>query len=175
MSQNPVVQLLADRKRTRALKSTRISAEVIAELKEAIRLTPSCRNNQPWRFVFADSEQGREGLASAITGGNVAWASRAGLLVVGWAKAEDDCRSSGGREYYSFDLGMAAMNLMLAATYQGLSARPMAGFDPEVIRDLYGLQEANQPLVMVAIGEPDPDDEFLPESAKASGRKPSNT
>lgn len=146
--------------------------EIIDDLIEAVRLTPSCANKQPWRFIFAESPEERERIASAFTGGNVAWAPRGALIVCGYSRAEDDCRNDDGREYHQFDLGMATMNLMLAATSHGLVARPMGGFKPDVIRELYGLDPKDQPLVMVSIGLPGSSEEHVPEKYKGIEDRP---
>ena len=104
--------------------------------------------------------------------GNRQWASRAPLLVVAYSRREDDCILPDGRAYHQFDLGMAVMNLMLAATQHGLVARPMAGFEPEKAKLLFGLAEGEDPLVMLAIGHPSPDTDHLPDYAKELDKKP---
>ena len=126
---NPVIDLLHARFPGRSIARDPLDDGVVDELIEAARLAPSCRNFQPWRFLFLRSEDGLRRGGAALAEGN-AWATRAPLLVVATARREDDCHSPDGRDYYWFDVGMAVMNLMLAATARGLAARPMAGFDP---------------------------------------------
>ncbi len=172
VSADAVVELLRRRRATRAIDSEPLPEAVIQDLIEAIRLTPSCANRQPWRFIFAESEVERERISQTFTGGNLAWAPHAALIVCGFSRAEDDCRDQDGREYHQFDLGMATMNLMLAATNHGLVARPMAGFKPELIRELYGLDPEDQPFVMVSIGWPSDSEEHVPEKYKGSESKP---
>jgi len=92
--------------------------------------------------------------------------------VAAYSRAEYDCQLPDGRKYYRFDLGMAVMNLMLAATEHGLAARPMAGFDPVEIRKAFGLADADDLMVVVAVGRPDDGESHLPERYKGLGRKP---
>jgi nitroreductase len=172
MQNNPVLTLLNDRYKTRAISDEHIDDATVGELIEAIRLTPSCMNNQPWRYVFAESDDARAKISEAFTGGNVGWAPHAALIVVGYSRAEDDCQIKDGREYHQFDLGMATMNLMMAATHHGLAARPMAGFRPDVIRELYGLDDKDLPLVMVAIGKPGENEDHVPEKYRGNEDKP---
>jgi nitroreductase len=80
--------------------------------------------------------------------------------------------SSDGRAYYQFDLGMSAMNLMLAATHHGLVARPMSGFEPAKIRQLFGLDAEQQPFVMIAVGHPSSDESHLPDRHKGRDTRP---
>jgi glutaredoxin-dependent peroxiredoxin len=170
--ERPVTDLLRARHAGRAIDSRPLPEEVIADLVEAVRLTPSCSNNQPWRFLFLESPEARASGAQIFTGGNRAWAPRAPLIVVGYSKASDDCRNSDGRLYHQFDTGMAAMNLMLAATSHDLCARPMAGFDPARVRELFGLSAEDEPIVAIAVGYLSADESHLPDYYKGAETRP---
>ena len=75
-------------------------ARKVADLIEAVRLTPSCFNNQPWKYLFLESDESLEKGRQALSKGNFAWASRAPLLVIGYARRDDDCVLPEGRVYY---------------------------------------------------------------------------
>ena len=169
---NPIIQLLEARKASRSFSSKPLPPEALTEMAEAARLTPSCFNNQPWRFLFLESEPALEKGRHALTGGNRAWALKAPLLIIGYSRPQDDCRLKDGREYHQFDLGMSCMNIMLAATHQGLNARPLAGFDPEIIRTVFGLAPEYQPLVMIAVGYESSDESHLPANYRGLAGKP---
>lgn len=168
---NPVIDLLHARFPGRSIAPDPLEDAVVVELIEATRLTPSCRNLQPWRFLFLRSEEGLGHGQAALAEGN-AWACSAPLLVVATARREDDCHSPDGNDYYRFDVGMAVMNLMLAATANGLAARPMAGFDPGVIRDRFAMTPDVEPMVMIAVGRPSTDDSQLPEHHRGGHLRP---
>lgn len=165
-----ILELLHKRYATRAISSTALPREILDDLAEAARLTPSCYNKQPWRFLFVTSEAGRNKTVAALSPGNRPWAGRAPLLIVAFARAADDCQLPDGRQYYQFDLGMAVMNLILAATEHDLVARPMAGFDPAAVRRAFGLADADEPLVILAVGRPSEDESHLPERYKGLDR-----
>jgi nitroreductase len=167
-----LIGLLQGRHATRSISPSPLEEEIILELIEAARLTPSCFNNQPWRFLFLEGEQARAKGHEVLAGGNRQWASRAPLLVIGYSRKEDDCLLPDGRAYHQFDLGMSVMNLILAATQRDLVARPMAGFDPEKARVPFGLDESEEPLVMLSIGRPSPVTDHLPDYAKDLANKP---
>ncbi|MFH1010120.1 MAG: nitroreductase family protein [bacterium] len=169
---NPILSLLRARKATRAISQESLPENVIAELIEAVRLTPSCYNNQPWRFLFLESPDALAKGHEALSSGNRVWASRAPLLVVGYSRRDDDCVLPDGRAYHEFDLGLSVMNLMLAATHHDLVARPMAGFEPEKIKQLFELDADAEPLVMIAIGRPSDDESHLPDRYKDMDKKP---
>ncbi|MCB2210605.1 nitroreductase family protein [bacterium] len=172
MYDSPLLKLLDGRYATRAILPDPLPQDTVNALIEAIRLTPSCANKQPWRYLFVQSEEGLAKAREALTGGNRGWAITAPLLVIGYAKAQNDCQPGDGREYYHFDTGMSTMNLMLEATAHDLVARPMAGWKPEMIRKDFGLEDDDEPIVMVAIGKRNPDDSYVPDSYKGLDDKP---
>jgi len=169
---NPVVKLLNDRHAGRSIDVEALSDNVVEDLAEAARLTPSCFNNQPWRFFFLLGDEARAKGEQFLNKGNWQWAQRAPLLIIGFTRAEDDCRIDDGRDYHQFDLGMSVMNLMLAATAHDLVARPMAGFKPDVVRELFNLEADQQPLIAIAVGKPSDDVDHLPDYAKTKHLEP---
>ncbi len=167
-----IIEFLKARHATRSISPEPLDDDTIDGLTEALHLTPSCFNNQPWRFLFLQSEAARDKGAQMLSDGNRPWASRAPLLVIGYTRKEDDCVLPDGRAYHQFDLGMAVMDLILAATERGLVARPMAGFDPGKARELFGLEVDQEPLVMLAIGKPSLDEDHLPDHVKGLAKNP---
>ena len=171
--ENPVIGLLAARHGSRSFLPDPLPEEVVAELIEAIRLTPSCFNNQPWRYLFLASPEALEKGRRALSRGN-SWADRAPLLVVGYSRPEDDCVIPDGRRYHEFDLGMATMDLILAATARGLVARPFAGFSPAKLKELFPehIEGPARALVMLAVGRLSENEDHLPEEKKGLEQKP---
>ncbi len=169
---NEAVVLLQQRFATRAIEPRPLDEETVADLIEAARLTPSCSNNQPWHYLFLRGDEARTKGCACLSADNQKWACRAPLLIFGWSRLEDDCRSRDGKVYFQFDLGLSAMNLMLAATARGLAARPMAGFSEAKVREAFALPEGAQPLIAIAVGYPGDDDSHVPDYARGAGRKP---
>ena len=148
-----VLELLEGRKATRAIDQRSVESAKIDAILQAARLSASCANNQPWRFLVLTEpvplEKGRE----ALSRGNY-WAKTAPVLVFGYSKPDLDCQLSGERDYYLFDLGMAVQNILLQATELDLVARPMAGFSPDKVRQAFGLADEYRVMVAIAIGYP---------------------
>jgi nitroreductase len=149
-----ILDVLRDRKATRAIAEQPVEPEKVEAILKAARLSASCGNNQPWRFLVLNGddpqalEQGRE----ALSRGNY-WAKTAPVLIFGYSRPDLDCRIGGGaREYYLFDLGMAVQNILLQATELDLVARPMAGFAPRKVREAFGLDDEYKVMVAIAIG-----------------------
>lgn len=146
-----VLDLLRKRSAYRAIAPQPVERDKLQSMLEAAQLSASCMNNQPWRFLVLDEPDSLEKGRRALADGNY-WARTAPVLVIGLSRVDLDCRPADGREYYLFDLGMATQNLMLQATEFGLVARPMAGFQPAVIREEFNIPESYRILIVIAVG-----------------------
>ena len=146
-----VLDLLHRRKATRAIADRPLEDEKLDVILEAARLSASCANTQPWRFLVLTEpeplEKGREALAR----GNY-WAKTAPVLIFGLSKPDLGCVIAKVREYYKFGLGLAAQNILLQATELDLVARPMAGFSPSKVRAAFGIPDEYRVVVAIAIG-----------------------
>ncbi len=124
-----VAEAIASRRALRTLDTRPISDEILRELIEAMRLSASCNNNQPWRVVIARDNDSLSKVKSALSKGNV-WATRSPLIFVVAARPDDDCRLSDNRDYFLFSTGLAVGQMLLRATELGIIAHPIAGFNP---------------------------------------------
>ena len=85
-----VKEAIAKRRAYRSLDSVEISDELIYDLAESARLSPSCFNNQPWRYVFVYEKEMLKKMHEALSSGNI-WAHKASMIIVVLGKQEDDC------------------------------------------------------------------------------------
>lgn len=145
-------EALQRRRSLRSFAPIEISDTLLRHLVEAASLAPSCSNKQPWRYVFVRSAAGLAKVLPALAAGNATWAKRASLVVVVWSKPELDCQTPDGRAYYQFDTGMATGFLMLAAVEKNLVTHPIAGFDPEVVRQALGLDAGAKVITLLIAG-----------------------
>jgi len=152
-------ELVARRARC-SIAADPLPVEQIQRLLCASILAPSCANTQPWRIVAITGER-LPAVREALSEGNK-WATRAPLIVLMATKASLDMRLEAGRDYAYFDLGMAALALMLQATREGLYAYPIAGYTPSKVAKAAGLPEDFVPLSLIIVGKPG-DDSLLNE------------
>jgi len=136
----------------------------IDSLVEAMRLSASCFNNQPWRPIFVYGPEALPQVKAALSKGNE-WASKATLIIVVASKPPDDC-IIGDRQYFLFDCGLAIGQLVLRATEMGLIAHPIAGFSPKKSRELLGIPEEYTVITFVICGHPGTDDSLLSDKQK---------
>ncbi len=146
-----VKEAIEKRRAFRALGPVVITDGIITDLAASARLTASCFNNQPWRFVFARSKDSLLKMHGCL-GKNNDWVKNASLIIAAFAKKENDCVIK-EREYYLFDLGMAVSAMLLRATELGLVAHPIAGFDNENARKALGIPEGNLVIALLIVGK----------------------
>lgn len=157
----------------RSFLDKEVPQEVLNSLFEAARWAPSAANVQPWRFIFARTEEDRHTFLSFIDEGNVIWCSKAPVLVAILSKTT---RADGEKMNltHAFDTGAAWAFLALEAIRQGLHTHPMGGFDRDKAKDVLNIPEEYDVQAIVAIGYMGPKEnltESLQEREKPSGRK----
>jgi nitroreductase len=141
-----------------------VEEEKVRAMIEAMRLAPSCNNNQPWRLVVCSGSVLSK-VKECLNRGNV-WATAAPLIMVLAAKPSDDCRLNEGRDYYLFGCGMAVGQMLLQATELGLTAHPIAGYDPVMARVVLGIPNDYVVIAFIICGYPGEDDSLLSDRQK---------
>jgi len=137
---------------------------------EAVRLSASCFNNQPWRLVFVVGKESLDSVKEALAKGN-AWAKRASFIVAVIAKETDDCQLSDRRDYFLFDCGLAIGQMELMATELGLTAHPIAGYDPVKVKTALRIPDEYVVIALVVCGAPGGDDALLSGKQKAAEKE----
>ncbi len=154
-STNYVVHpLIEGRWSPRAFEEQQISEQQIRSIFEAARWSPSSRNEQPWRFIVANRlshPKVFKSILSALDEKNQAWAVRASVLAVSFAKKEFAHDSSENTHAW-YDVGLATAQLTLQASQYGISIHQMAGFDASKIREDFKVPDNYEPIVALAFG-----------------------
>jgi len=161
-----VVEAIHARRAKRTLQDKVVEDDKVDALVEAVRLSASCNNNQPWRIVICKGKEALAAVKSALSKGNV-WATRAPVIMVVSAKPVDDCQLPDRRDYFLFSSGLAIGQLEMRATELGLIAHPIAGFDPLKAKEVLGIPEEYVVITFVIIGYPGSDNSLLSDKQKA--------
>ncbi|MBT8140235.1 MAG: nitroreductase family protein [Gammaproteobacteria bacterium] len=104
-----------------------VDAQHLKAIFDAARWSPSCYNDQPWRFVTCTAQSHAKFL-SCLVEANQAWAANAPVL--GFAIARLHFSHNGKPNAHAvFDTGAAWMALNLQAHQFGYHAHGMAGVD----------------------------------------------
>ena len=137
----------------RAFLSDPIAEEDIKTIFEAAHWSPSCFNEQPWRFVYARQPDDLEKFRSVLNEANQSWANKAPLLVFAFSK-KNFSRNDKPNRYADFDTGAAWMALTLQANKLGLHTHGMGGYDQEKAFTVTGMDPDEYNVICaIAIGK----------------------
>lgn len=146
-----VIDAINARRAYRSLDPVKITPDLIQDLARCAQLAASCFNNQPWRFVFVYDPDQLVKMRQALTKGNE-WIHHASMIIAVFSKKEFDCAMKDGREFYLFDTGMAVATMILRATELGLIAHPIAGYKPDIVREILGIPAEMGIVTLVNVG-----------------------
>ena len=146
-----VKEAIESRRAYRSLDPVKITNELILDLGTAAQLSPSCFNNQPWKYVFIYDKAKLRELHEVLTKTNQ-WVKRASLIIAVFSNQKDDCNVA-ERNYYLFDTGMATAFLILRATELGLVAHPIAGFKEGKTKQILNIPNNMRLISLVIVGK----------------------
>ncbi len=138
---------IRSRRNVRQFADRPISGEHLDQILEAGRRSPSSRNSQPWDFVLVTARDQLQQLATVWVGaGHVAHCAAAVALIT----AADDSV----QQRSQFDLGQAAMSMLLAAAGLGIGGCHAGIGDQELCRRLLGLPPDRFCHFLISLGYP---------------------
>lgn len=160
--------LFVERWSPRALRKVEIPEAELRTIFDAARWSPSCYNEQPWRFVTSTSASFATFL-DLLVEANQGWARNAAVL--GFVFADKKFSRNGDDNALAvFDSGAAWMALTLQARQLGLYTHGMAGIAWDRAHAALGMDPEQYALCAgFAIGVLDTPD-GLPEPARAMER-----
>ena len=126
-----------------------LTAEQLVAVLEAARWAATWGHRQPVRFIVGrrDDETFTK-IADLLKRGN-SYAKAAGALILVCADEGEDERTA---RYAAVDAGAAIAQLTIEAVSRGLIAHPMAGFNADGARDVFGIPSGVRPIAVVAVG-----------------------
>jgi len=152
----PINDIFLKRWSPRAMSGEAITFEQLMTLFEAAHWAPSSYNGQPWRFIYAQRETPEwEKLFDVMVPFNQEWTKNAAALVVVISHNVFEYNGKPDRTH-SFVAGSAWENLALQATFMGLVAHAMEGFDYDRVKKDLNIPDDYTVEAMVAIGKPGP-------------------
>ena len=143
--------LIAKRYSVRAYKSDAVEEDKLQKVLAAACLAPTAHNNQPFQFVVLHTA-GREEDIKRIYKRD--WLCRAPLVIAACAVTSAAWSRMDNKNYGEVDTTIAMDHLILAATNLGLGTCWIAAFDPQALREILGLPEGVEPVVLTPLGYP---------------------
>lgn len=145
-----------------------VEPEKLEAILNAVRLSPSACNGQPYHFTVCRGETAKQAAAACMGMGMNKFASQAPVTIV--ISEEPYVKSAAlgakvkGNDYRSIDIGIAAAMLTLAATEQGLGSCILGWFDDEKLRELCGLNGTVR--LVIPLGYPSEGDKLRTKKRK---------
>ena len=147
-----VKDVIYTRRSFRSLTPIEITENLIKDLAECASLAPSCKNSQPWRFVFVYERKQLEKLQKALIAPNDKWVANASMIIAVYSNVRYDCIIK-ERLYYLFDTGLATAFIILRATELGLVAHPIAGFEEVKVKEILKIPPDMRVITLLIIGK----------------------
>ncbi|HSO85144.1 MAG TPA: nitroreductase family protein [Draconibacterium sp.] len=136
----------------------------IDKIIEAVHLSPSACNSQPWKIIMVDEPELKNEVARATFSKTISFnrfaveAPVIAVLVIG--KAKLIARIGGSiknMEYPQIDIGIAAAHFCLQAAELGLGTCMIGWFDEKKIRQLLNIPEKRKIGLVITLGYPPED------------------
>jgi len=149
-----VLDVIRARRSIRRYKPDPIPEEVLFRVLEAVRLSPSGKNLQPWRFILVRDQDTKNRLAKASAGQS--FIARAPVVVVACGFPEK-CYSRMGNYMKSWpvDVAIAVEHLVLQAQEEGLGTCWIGAFEEKDVKAILNIPEEVRVLALTPLGYPD--------------------
>jgi nitroreductase len=149
-----VLEVIQKRRSLRKYKGDSIPEDVLQRVLEAVRLAPSGKNYQPWKFIIVQDKELKEKLAQASA--EQFFMAEAPIIIVGCG-FPDDSYSSMGRYMKSWpvDVTIALEHLILQAAEEGLGTCWIGSFEETEVKSILNIPENVRVLALTPLGYPD--------------------
>jgi nitroreductase len=145
-------ELLHERYSVRSYQHHEIDDETLARVFEAFRLAPTAANRQALGLVVTRTAGREEELRQVY---NTDWfAAQPPVVVCACVETQKCWVRRDGKNYGDVDIAIAMDHLILAAANEGLGTCWIGAFDAEAAREVFGLPEGVEPVVLTPLGYP---------------------
>jgi nitroreductase len=144
-----------------------LTADQLTAVLEAARWAATWGHRQPVRFLVGLRGDETFGKISELLKRGNSYAKAAGALVLVCADEGEDERTA---RYAAVDTGAAIAQLTIEAVSRGLIAHPMAGFNADGAREVFGIPEGVRAIAVVAVGSLGDYDNAPPEIVERDAR-----
>ena len=162
-------EIAQNRQSCRSYDETRpVEQEKLDAILQAVRLSPSACNGQPYHLTVCRDETAKAVAAATMGMGMNKFAAQASILVViseaPYVKTAALGAKLKGNDYRSIDIGIAAAYLTAEAAAQGLGSCILGWLDDEKIRKICGLDAPIR--LVITLGYPKATDALRPKKRK---------
>ncbi|MCK5730789.1 MAG: nitroreductase family protein [Draconibacterium sp.] len=152
-------ELINSRQSVRRYQDKSVEREKLQLLIEAVQLSPSASNSQPWKLILVDEQELKNKVANATFSKLVAFnkfAPQAPVIAVLVIEKPKIITQIGGslkkREFPLIDIGIAAEHFCLQATELGLSTCMLGWFNEKKIKQLLNIPKQKRIGLVITLG-----------------------
>ena len=146
-----IYEAIRTRKSVRSFLDRDIEENKLQRILGAVRLAPSAKNKQEWRFVVVKDRQKREQLAMAAH--DQAFVGEAPVVIACCAETDKHVMRC-GLECYPIDVAIAIDHLTLAAVSEGLGTCWIGSFESEKVKQILGIPQEIVVVELLPLGYP---------------------
>jgi nitroreductase len=144
-------ELIQKRYSVRAYKSDPVQKDKLDHILQAARMAPTAANRQPFRLIITRTEGRTLDLRRVY---DRDWFVQAPLIICACAYPDKGWVRYDGKSYVDVDVAIAMDHLILAAADQGLGTCWIASFNVDAAREVFGLPEELDPVILSPLGYP---------------------
>ena len=144
-------ELIQKRYSVRAYKSDPVQKDKLDHILQAARMAPTAANRQPFRLIVTRTEGKTSDLRRVY---DRDWFVQAPLIICACAYPDKGWVRYDGKSYVDVDVAIAMDHLILAAADQGLGTCWIASFNVDAAREVFGLPEELDPVILSPLGYP---------------------
>lgn len=143
------------RRSIRKYKDKKVPIEIIHDIFDMARFSPSSGNTQCWKFIIVENKKKRTELATAAL--EQMWMSQAPIhiIVCNQHKKVTTLYGKLGRIFSIQDCSIISSYLMLLAREKGLGTCWVGAFDPEAVKRILNIPEDVDPEAIITLGYPE--------------------
>jgi len=145
-----VFEAISKRYSCRSYQDKPIEQDKLNTIFEAVRLAPSAKNLQDWRFVVVQDKATRIKLVHAAN--DQKFLENAGAIIVACSTSDHIMRC--GQPIGPIDVAIALEHICLQATELGLATCWIGSFYPDKVRPILGIPENITIVELMALGYP---------------------
>ncbi len=154
MNIDAYLDLLHSRYSVRSFSDEQLSDEQLAAILDAARTSPSACNNQPARLCVVQSA---EGLAKVDECSKCRYGAPTVVIVAFDSKASAKGAGNESGDFGVIDASIALTNMANAAAALGLGSCWVGAYDPQAVRERFGVPADYVLVDMLMLGHPAPE------------------
>lgn len=154
-----LLTVIRERRSVRKYKNKPVPEEILMEILDAARLSPSWANTQTWRFIVVKDQDARARLSETMGPTNPAKGAFLDAPIVICIAAQrgisgfhqGEPRTDKG-DWFMFDAGIAMEHLALAAWNFGLGTVHVGSFNAKMAEEIVKIPQGYSIVEMVPVG-----------------------